>query len=443
LKAAWGHNSNRRHVPAEAINGGRPALSYHRSDMSSPQTSLLLSFEDARRVVEEHSARLHASGKELLGLLDCQGRVLAEDIAADRELPPFARATRDGYAIRTADLAEIPARLRMSGEVRAGAKIEDMPEVQAGDAVAIMTGAPVPAGADAVVMVEYTERQGVEIGVSRKVAPGENIVSTGAEARRGQRLLSTGSKLDAAAIALAASVGRNRVLVYRKPKIAILATGDELVDVDVQPGPHQIRNSNSYSLAAQVQAAGGEPVVLPIARDELQRLKDLIAEGFESDLLLISGGVSVGKYDLVEQALAGFDCKFLFTGAQIQPGKPIVFGLTERAKYFFGLPGNPVSTLVTFQLFVEPVIYSLAGLKASKLIFSSARLQSDIKVKPGLKRFLPATLSGEFENAAVEPVPWQGSGDIAATTRSNCFVVIPPERELIACGEPIAVLLRP
>ena len=410
--------------------------------MASAQTSLVLSFEAARKVVEDHCAGMHASGKELSELLDSYGRVLAEPIAADRDVPPFPRATRDGYAVRSADLAQLPAMLQVSGEIRAGAKAEELMEVEAGTAVGIMTGAPVPAGADAVVMIEHTEERGESVLLTKPVGAGDNVVPAGAEARRGQRLLSTGTRLDSASLALAASAGRARVLVYSKPRVAILATGDELVDVDVPPGPTQIRNSNSYSLAAHVKTAGGEPVMLPIAPDEPNRLKELIEEGFESDLLLISGGVSMGKYDLVEQTLAEFDADFFFTGALIQPGKPIVFGRSAANKYFFGLPGNPVSTLVTFQLFVEPVIQALAGSKPQKLIFWRAQSSKPIKVKPGLTRFLPAMLSGEFENARVELLPWQGSGDITATAQANCFMVVPPHNGEIAAGAWVSVLAR-
>ena len=410
--------------------------------MASTQTSPVLSFEAARKLVEEHSARLHPSGKELIGIINSNGRVLAEPITADRDFPPFARATRDGYAMRSADAARIPATLNVSGEIRAGAKQEEILEVQAGSAVAIMTGAPVPSGADAVVMVEYTERLGNNVVINKQPECGENIVPAGAEAKRGQRLLSPGRRLDPVSLGLAASLGRNRLLVYAKPRVAILATGDEVVDVDVSPGPSQIRNSNAYSLAAQVQSAGGEPVILPIAPDEAERLKQLIGEGFESDLLLISGGVSMGKYDLVEQALSEFNAEFLFTGAQIQPGKPIVFGVAEKAKYFFGLPGNPVSTLVTFQLFVEPVLQALAGASPRKLNFYRARLKKEVKVKPGLKRFLPAMLSGEFENASVELVPWQGSGDMAGAAHANCYLVIPADKGNFAAGEWVSILPR-
>jgi molybdopterin molybdotransferase len=415
---------------------------------SSPVFEKILSFEDARHLVEEQASQVRPTGKELLELLDANGLVLAEPILADRNLPPFPRATRDGYAIRAEDLTSLPATLRVIGEVKAGAEVTI--KLESGEAAAIMTGAPVPSGADAVVMIEYTSRTGDRVEITKQIAPGENIVPTGSEAKRGDRLLSPGMRLDHAAIAVAASVGKSHVLVYAKPRIAVLATGDELVDIDIPPAPYQIRNSNSYSLAAQIQAAGGDPQLLPIARDAPERLRELIADGLEADLLLLAGGVSMGKYDLVEPVLAELEAEFFFTGAKIQPGRPVVFGKLPTGgdaphreyRYFFGLPGNPVSTMVTFELFVRPLLEALVGTTPRKLVFTRARLKAEFKTKTGLKRFLPAVLSGEFELAEVELIGWQGSGDIGAIARANCYIVIPPDRERIEAGEWVPVLMR-
>ena len=449
------------------------------SATSSP--SIVLSFEDARRVVEEHAAEIraacfkdaHRQNTETLDLLSAAGRVLVESVGADRDIPPFPRATRDGYAVRSADLAKLPATLDVIAEIKAGAQPGKIPsQVKSGQSAAIMTGAPVPAGADAIVMVEYTSRQDkppaiARVEISRSVAPGENIVARGAEAKSGSQLLAASCQLNDAAIALAASVGRSRLEVYVRPRVAVLTTGDEIVDLDTEPGPTQIRNSNSYSLAVQIQQAGGEPVLLPIAPDEPKRLRELIEEGLRSDLLLITGGVSMGRYDLVEQVLAEMKAEFFFTGAKIQPGRPVVFGRMRASKddslsaasesqsaaegrktsllshtYFFGLPGNPVSTMVTFELFARPMLEALAGMLPRQLIFLHAQLKSEIRRKTGLKRFLPAIVSGEFENAKVELVRWQGSGDIAATASANCYIVIPPDRENIPAGDWVAVLMR-
>jgi molybdopterin molybdotransferase len=423
----------------------------------------VLSFEEARHVVEQHAANVHAGDAEIADLLAATGRVLAEPILADRDFPPFPRATRDGYAVRAADVALVPTRLEVVGEIKAG-DLADRCGVETGQAISIMTGASVPPGADAVVMVEYTAQTGDSVEIRRSAATGENFVPRASEAREGQLLVEPGTKLDPSTIAIAASAGKSKLQVFRKPRIAVLATGDELVEIDITPGPSQIRNSNTYSLAAQIQNAGGEPVLLPVAPDEPKGLRSLIEEGLCSDLLLLTGGVSMGKYDLVEQVLGELKAEFYFTGAQIQPGRPVVFGscgadipvragseITERTRagmpaphkrYFFGLPGNPVSTMVTFELFVAPMIQALSGMKPRPLIFLMARLKSDIRTKTGLKRFLPALLSGEFENAEVELARWQGSGDIAALARANCYVVVPAEREQIAVGEWVSLLMR-
>jgi molybdopterin molybdotransferase len=415
----------------------------------------VLSFEEARHVVEEHAAKPHPAATESVDLLDAAGRVLAEPAFADRDIPPFPRSTRDGYAVQSSDVAKLPATLDVIGEIKAGEKVGAIPpQIGLGQAASIMTGAPVPTGADAVVMVEYTAPRGERIEITKSVAPGENVVPQGAEARQGSLLLDRGLRLNDAAIALAASVGKSRLEVYRRPRVAVLTTGDEIVDVGATPGPAQIRNSNSYSLAVQIRQAGGEPVLLPIAPDEPQGLRRLIEDGLKSDLLLMTGGVSMGRYDLVEQVLSEMGAEFFFTGAKIQPGRPVVFGhcgasvcgagapARESSTYFLGLPGNPISTMVTFELFARPLLEALAGQAPRELVFVHARLKSEIRARTGLTRFLPAVLSGEFENSEVELVAWQGSGDIAATARANCYIVIPPDRERIAAGEWVAVMPR-
>lgn len=431
--------------------------------------STVLSFENARRVVEEHASTLFSKKTEAADLLHSAGRVLAEPVLADRDIPPFPRSTRDGYAVLSADLKTLPTTLNVIGEIRAGEKPEKIPpKVEPGQAVSIMTGAPVPTGADAVVMVEYTSLRGGRVEIAKSVATGESIVPRGAEAKEGSRLLERGIRLNEAAIALAASAGKSHLRVYARPQIAVLSTGDEIVSIDTIPTPTQIRNSNSYSLAVQIEDVGGEPIILPIAPDEPNRLKGLIENGLQSDLLIMTGGVSMGRYDLVEQVLSEMDAEFFFSGAKIQPGRPIVFGrcsagtcgagtparaeaerqsgagqkTSKKMTYFFGLPGNPVSTMVTFELFARPMIEALSGQLPSKLAFLHAKLKSEIRVKPGLRRFLPAILSGEFEQSEAELVAWQGSGDIAAVTRANCYIVVPPDRERIASGEWVSVMMR-
>ena len=448
------------------------------------QSAGVLSFEDAYEVVREHCGQLlkaeDRTSEEVL-LLQSAGRVLAEPVKADRDFPPFPRATRDGFAVRADDLARGVTLLRVVGQVRAGDSY-DLP-VGSGEAVEIMTGAAVPAGADAVVMVEYTERKTQEVDhegtqrkesgdrggigdydnvldiasnerpkqeekrtedlveIQRAVGSGENVVPAGAEAHAGQELLPRGVRLGPAQIALAAAAGKASVTVYRKPRVAILSTGDELVEVAEKPGPSQIRNSNSYSLAALVAECGGEPVQLPIAPDEQGKLTELIEQGLKADMLLLSGGVSMGKFDLVEQALNTLRAKFFFTGALIQPGKPVVFG-EVGAIPFFGLPGNPVSVMVTFELFARQVVEALSGAEPERLKSAKAKLKKEFKTKTGLTRFLPALLSGGLDDPEVELVPWQGSGDMLAAARANCYLVVPPDREKLAKGEMVTVVMR-
>ena len=339
-------------------------------------------------------------------------------------------------------------RLRVAGEIRAGADpTESGRALQPGEAVAIMTGAPLPPGADAVVMVEYTATQGGEVEIQRSASAGENVVQRGAEGRAGDVVLRPGTRMGAAQIALAAACGNSQVAVYRKPRVAIVSTGDEVVEIAVQPGPNQIRNSNSYALAAQVARAGGEAVQLPIAPDRPRELRHLLEQGLALDLLLISGGVSMGRHDLVEPALTELGAEFFFTGAEIQPGRPIVFGRAPRPgapgehTFFFGLPGNPISTLVCFELFARALVQALAGAHPEPLRYVSAQLAREVRVKSGLTRFLPASLSGSGSDLTVAPVPWQGSGDLAALARADCLLVVPPDRERLEGGERVSALI--
>ncbi|MGH9564699.1 MAG: molybdopterin molybdotransferase MoeA [Candidatus Angelobacter sp.] len=404
----------------------------------------VLTFEEAYEAVLEYCRTIKPPAPEQLPLLASLGRVLAEPVHADRDFPPFSRSTRDGYAVRAADLANLPAELQVIGQIKAGANFRR--QIESGETAEIMTGAAAPAGTDSVVMVEYTERDGDRVRIKRATAAGENVVSAGSEARAGQELLPRALRLSAALVAMAAAAGETMLSLYGKPRVTVLATGDELVDVDQAPGPRQIRNSNSYFLAAEVAARGGEPLRSPVAPDEESKLTALIQGALNrSDMLLLSGGVSMGKFDLVEGALQKLGARFFFTGARIQPGKPVVFG--ELAKDggkipFFGLPGNPVSVMVTFELFVSPVLDAISGATPKRLPACHARLRSAFKTKPGLTRFLPATLTGSLYDAEVDPVPWHGSGDLLASAKANCYLVIPPDREMIAAGEMVSVLVR-
>ncbi len=368
------------------------------------------------------------------------GRVLATDIVSDRDYPPFDRSIRDGYAVRAAETGE-GATLQCVGELKAG----DTPrtEVAAGACVQIMTGAALPPGADAVVMVEHTSREDDVVRLVRAVKPGQHVVRRGSEQRTGNVAVAAGTRLRFAEIASAAQVGAARVEVYRQPRIAILSTGDEVVDIAETPGPFQIRNSNSASLAAQVTLAGGEPVILGNAKDLVEDLRAKIVQGLQADVLILSGGVSMGKYDLVEPVLHEFGAEFVFDAVAIRPGKPVVFGICQ-GKPIFGLPGNPVSTMVTFELFVRPAIAILGGEEPRALPAFEAVLSETVTEKPGLAHFLPAVSSWPSDSQpggpTVAPVKWQGSGDIVAMSRANCLLMVPAERERMEKGERVRVL---
>jgi molybdopterin molybdotransferase len=403
----------------------------------------VLGFEEALGIVLENARGVVTARRiETVGLLASMGRVLAEPVRADRDQPPFDRSTRDGYAVRAQDAN---GTLRVVGSVRAGERWEKTSE--AGEAVEIMTGAPVPAGANAVVMVEHVapENGTVRVTEGRDVLVGQNIVPRGAEVLADAILLRVGTMIGAAEIAVAASCGCATLPVFVRPGVAIVATGDELVELDAPMGDSQIRNSNSYALAAMVSAEGGEAVRLKAARDTREDVRARIAEGRTADLLVLSGGVSMGKYDLVEEVLAELGAEFFFTGALIQPGKPVVFGRLPGeggGTYFFGLPGNPVSTQVTFALFVAPMLRALARREEIAPRFVEARLADDVKGGAKVTRFLPAELAGDWEAVTVRLVGWQGSGDVAANARGNCYVVLPAEVEGFRAGEAVRVLLR-
>ncbi|MGB6689063.1 MAG: molybdopterin molybdotransferase MoeA, partial [Terracidiphilus sp.] len=301
-------------------------------------------------------------------------------------------------------------------------------------------------------MLEHVDLEAGEIRLhrTRTLSEGENIVPQGAEARRGEEVLAAGARLKAAQIALAAFCGCAAVPVFVRPKVAILTTGDELVAVEAEPGPGQIRNSNAPMLAAMVSAAGGRPWILPRAADESEALDAALDQAAKADLLIVSGGVSAGKFDLVEDALARAGACFHFTGVRIQPGKPAVFGeLTRRdedrrVQPFFGLPGNPISSAATFLLFVAPVLSALAGELSLGPRFALARLAKDIKGRPDLTRFVPAHCSfggPASESPQVAPVPSQGSGDLVSFSRSNCFLVVPEGTDRLPAGEVVRILL--
>lgn len=399
----------------------------------------MVTYEQARRIVIEQVQK--AKGPRAtanVSVWDALGFVLAEEVKTDRDYPPFHRSTRDGYAVRAAEVSA-GSTLRCVAEIKAGDTVTQ--PLAPGTCVQIMTGAAVLDGADAVVMIEHTSRDGDSVRFERAAQPGQNMVPRGSEAKRGATILSPGMRLGYAELALASQVGATQLRCARKPRVAILSTGDEVVSIDQRPGAFQIRNSNSVSLAAQVRLAGGEPAVLDNAADRIDDLREKISRGLQQDVLVLSGGVSMGKYDLVETVLKDLGAQFYFDAVAIRPGRPAVFGKCQNT-FVFGLPGNPVSTMVTFELFVIPAIDLLNGAPARDLPFVEARLGAALNEKQGLAHFLPARVEWRGTTPEVKALPWQGSGDIAALARANCFLVVAADRGQVNVGETMPILLR-
>ena len=399
----------------------------------------MLTFEEARRKVIEQVGKMRGPRERAtVAVWDALGLVLVQEIKTDREYPPFDRSTRDGYAVRSSEVKP-GTQLKCAGEIKAGDSVTEA--LAPGTCIQIMTGAAVPAGADAVVMIEYTQRKGELVRFERGAQSWQNIVRRGSEASARQTILTPGMRMGFAELALAAQVGATQLQCAKRPRVAILSTGDEVVLIDQPPGPFQIRNSNSVSLAAQVRIAGGEPVVLGNAADRVEDLGEKIERGLKEDALVLTGGVSMGKYDLVESVLKALGAEFFFDAVAIRAGKRAVFAICQ-GKPVFGLPGNPVSTMVTFQLFMTPAIDLLSGADAHPLPLVEARLAEPLNERPGLTHFLPARIEWHGAEPQVSALKWQGSGDIAALAGANCFLVVPAEREKIASAERVSVLLR-
>ncbi|HEY8714646.1 MAG TPA: gephyrin-like molybdotransferase Glp [Candidatus Acidoferrum sp.] len=399
----------------------------------------MLTYEQARNEIRNQLAvPKRAITVVTLPIQDALGYVLAENLSADRDYPPFHRSTRDGYAVCAAE-AQSGASLLCAGELKAGDNSTSA--LAANTCIQIMTGAAIPPGADAVVMIEHTTREADTVHFKQNAVAAQNIVPQGSEAKKNDVLLTAGTKLGYAELSLAAQIGAVALRCAKKPRVAILSTGDEVVPVDSTPGPFQIRNSNSVSLAAQIEEVGGEPVALGNAADQPETLRKNIRRGLEEDILVLSGGVSMGKYDLVEDVLQEFQAEIIFDAVAIRPGKPAVFAMRE-GKPIFGLPGNPISTMVTFNLFVAPAIALLSGADMPPLPFLKAALAEPLQEKPGMTHFLPAVIAWKNGAASVRALSWKGSGDTAAMAKANCFLVVPAEVATLSPGESVNVWMR-
>ncbi len=372
------------------------------------------------------------------------GRILAEDIIADSDLPPFDRAQMDGYAVRAADVARVPARLRIAGESAAGAGWHH--EMKPGEAVRIMTGAPVPAGADAVQQVELTREvdSGAVVEILEPVEAGRSIVKQAAEIKAGAAVLRAGEDINAAMFATLASFGYAQVKVGRRPRVAVMATGSELVDVDRKPGKDQIRDSNNYTIAAYASLAGAIVERWPLAGDDTEELKRQVKQAVEtSDVLITSGGVSMGVYDFMKPALKELGAEIFFERVALRPGKPTVFARLGNT-LVFGLPGNPVSVAVTFSLFVRAALRKMQGAKQPGLIEETAVLARAVKGSGERESYLPAILRTDERGILLaEPLKWGGSSDFVAFARATALVNVAAGVGFLESGSIVKIVRLP
>jgi len=369
-------------------------------------------------------------------------RILAEDIVATSDIPPFYRSALDGFAVRAADIRNAPVELKITGEVRAGGGMPGA--LHPGEAIAIMTGAPVPEGADAVQMIEQCQvlDPGKRVKILVPVSSRENIAPKGSEAKAGSVVLERGHRVGPAEIAVMATFGYSSVKVFGKPSVAIFATGDELVEFDETPEPDQIRNSNAYCLSSQLRYMGIEADYLGIARDNKEELRQKMLLGLQRDILIITGGVSMGEYDFVRDVFHDLELEILFSKVAIKPGKPTVFARRGQ-NMVFGLPGNPISALITFECFVRPALGRLCGMTNPDLPRMKGELLANMRQSPGRTAFLPAWVTWQDDGWKVEPLLWKSSADIIGFAHANATFIFPKNRDFLSRGEIVEIMLLP
>lgn len=394
---------------------------------------------DYRKALREVVAKAKPLRPESVPLADALGRTLARDIRAREPIPPFSKATMDGYAVRAADTrpAKNPVELAVVEDLPAGRVSRKA--VGPGQAARIMTGAPLPKGSDAVVMVEDTELTEGGVRILIGVRPGENIGEAGEDVRKGDLVLNKGADIGPAEVGMLAALGQAFVPVARRPVVAVIATGDEIVEPGRRTRPGQIRNSNGHALRAMALRAGARADYLGIARDRNASLKRKIGKARRADILVLSGGVSVGDYDLVKDELRSLGVRPVFWRVRIKPGKPVFFGLHGR-QLVFGLPGNPTSAMVTFHLFVRPAIGKMLGRRAPGLRAGRAFLEKEIALKPGRTQFLRAVLVGDGPGLRVDPFPDQKSGVLRSMVGSRALIVVPADVSRIKRGSAVKIL---
>ena len=396
----------------------------------------MITVDEAISIVLE---RVEPLGSESVALADAHGRVLAEPVVADIALPPFDRARMDGYAVRSSDVARAPATLRVIGEIAAGATFDG--ELAAGEAIKIFTGAPVPRGADAVQKVEVTKSDGHSVVIEEAVKPGQFITPRASEVAAGETVSEQGREIGPAEMAVLASFGYSQVRAGVRPRVAVMSTGSELIDVSEKPVGAQIRNSNSYTIASYARRAGAVADLLGTIEDTPEATRRALLEaGQSADIVITSGGVSMGDYDLVKAALAEIGAETFFDKVMIRPGKPIVFARRDKT-YFFGLPGNPVSTSVTFNVFVRPAIRKMQGDLSPLLTVARAELVHAIKDSSSRRSYLPGNLFIKDGRAMVEALRWGGSSDLVAFMKANALIIVGEQAHEIAEGEIVETLI--
>jgi molybdopterin molybdotransferase len=400
----------------------------------------MIPVSEAIRIVLEQTSAL---GSERVALEAARGRYLAQEIVADSDLPPFDRSQMDGYALRADDAQQVPAKLKIVGESAAGRGWHR--EIAKGEAVRIMTGAPVPPGANTVQQVELTRELDGEVEILQPPVLGKSIVRRGSEIKAGETVLSAGEEIKSAALAVLASFGYAEIAVSRQPRVAVLATGSELVAVDQKPGQDQIRDSNNFTIAAYSQLAGAVVERRPLAGDDTALLKRQIAEAAErSDIVITSGGVSVGVYDFTKPALRELGAEFFFERVALRPGKPTVFARLPNGALFFGLPGNPVSVSVTFNLFARAAILAMQGAKSSTLTAEWGVLASKVKGATERESYLPATLATTKEGTLMAtPLKWGGSSDFVGFVRATALIIVPADTGEVVAGTRVKVMRLP